>query len=230
VGTANVSFDATQRIGALMIGNGGVASVTAGGANVLTVTSLGIAAAGRLNLNDNQLVVDYAPLAASPITGIRALLTSGYHNGAWDGSGIMTGLGDASKFALGFAEASDVGGSVAGLGLDGTAVVVKFTLYGDANLDGKVDFLDLSKLAQSFNTTLPATQGSWDRGDFNFDGKVDFLDLAKLAQQYNTSLPGAANVASAAQSLAPMTVQAARPVAASVARRPVRWHDRHDRR
>jgi len=186
VGTASVSFDATQRIGALMIGNGGVASVAAGGANVLTVTSLGIAGAGRLNLNNNQLVVDYAPLAASPIAGIRALLTSGYHNGAWDGNGIMSGLSDASKFALGFAEASDVGG-IAGLGLDGTAVVVKFTLYGDANLDGTVDFLDLARLAQSFNTTLPATQGSWSRGDFNFDGMVDFLDLAKLAQQFSDS-------------------------------------------
>jgi hypothetical protein len=206
-----------------------VASVAAGGANVLTVTSLTVAAAGRLNLNNNELVVDYAPLAGSPIAGIRALLTSGYHNGAWDGNGIMSGSGDASKFALGFAEASDVGG-IAGLGLDGTAVVVKFALYGDANLDGKVDFLDLAKLAQSYNATLPAQQGSWDRGDFSYDGAVDFLDLAKLAQQYNTSLPGAANLASAAQSLSPVTVQAARPVAALVVHRPVRRHDRHDRR
>lgn len=228
VGTAGASFDATQRIGALSIGSGGVASVTAGGANVLTVTSLGVAAAGRLNLNNNELVVDYAPLATSPIGGIRALLTSGYHNGAWDGNGIMSGSGDALKFALGFAEASDVGG-IAGLGLDGTAVVVKFALYGDANLDGKVDFIDLAKMAQNFNSALPATQGSWDRGDFNFDGMVDFLDLAKLAQQYNTSLPGAANAASAAPSSAPVKVRAARPAAGLAVHRPVR-HDRHDQR
>jgi hypothetical protein len=223
-GLVNVSFDATQRIGALAIGNGGVATVTAGGANVLTVTSLDIAAGGRLNLNNNSLIVDYAPLSASPIAGVQSLLKSGYHNGAWDGNGIMSGMGNASTFALGFAEASDVavGGMFAGQVVDGSAVVVKFTLYGDATLDGRVDFNDLVKLAQNYNTTVPATpHGSWSGGDFTFDGAVDFNDLVRLAQNYNTSLPGSAGVVAQAQLPDIASVQAGPTVDRSPVRRRV---------
>jgi hypothetical protein len=192
-GIANVRFDTTQRIGALTIGNGGLATLTAtggGSANVLTVTSLDLAPTARLDLDDNALIVDYPPTvppASSPIASIRSLLQHGYAGGAWNGNGIMTSLGNPTTFALGFAEASDVapGGTFAGQSVDGTAVVIKFTLYGDANLDGKVDFLDLATLAQSYNSTA----ANWSQGDFNFDGSVDFLDLARLAQNYNATLP-----------------------------------------
>jgi hypothetical protein len=57
------------------------------------------------------------------------------------------------------------------------------TAAADANGDGRVDFLDLSILAQNYNQPAPSTKA----GDFNRDGIVDFLDLAMLAQAYNTS-------------------------------------------
>jgi Ca2+-binding RTX toxin-like protein len=188
-GIANVRFDATQRIGALTIGNGGLATLTAGGGRVLTVTSLNIAAQGRLDLADNALIVDYAPSANSPIGVVQSKLASGFHGGIWDGQGIMSSSAGGS-FALGFAEASDVaaGGLFAGQVVDGTAVVVKFTLSGDANLDGRVDFNDLVRLAQHFNSV----GAGWAQGDFNFDARVDFDDLVRLAQNFNTSLGGAA--------------------------------------
>jgi hypothetical protein len=58
---------------------------------------------------------------------------------------------------------------------------------GDATLDGVVDFNDLAKLAQSYNTAGK----TWLDGDFNYDGTVDFLDLAVLAQNYNQAVPSA---------------------------------------
>jgi len=64
-----------------------------------------------------------------------------------------------------------------------------FVLGGDANHDRSVDFLDLAKLAQNYNTSGGKTYAD---ADFNGDGNVDFLDLAILAQRYNASLPGAA--------------------------------------
>jgi len=73
-----------------------------------------------------------------------------------------------------------------GENVDSTSVLARFTLSGDTNLDGSVDFLDLARLAQSYNVT-DGTR-SWPTGDFNYDGNVDFLDLAKLAQNYNTAL------------------------------------------
>jgi hypothetical protein len=70
--------------------------------------------------------------------------------------------------------------------------VARYTLAGDATLDGAVDFNDLVKLAQNYNTSVKdVTESWWNRGDFTYDGIVDFNDLVKLAQNYNTSLPSA---------------------------------------
>jgi hypothetical protein len=75
-----------------------------------------------------------------------------------------------------------------GDGTGGDDYVLKFFSFaGDANRDRTVDFLDLAKLAQNYNTTGGNT---WATGDFNGDGNVDFLDLARLAQNYNSSLAG----------------------------------------
>jgi len=56
---------------------------------------------------------------------------------------------------------------------------------GDANLDGTVDFNDLVKLAQSYNTSGK----TWFSGDFTYDGSVDFNDLVVLAQHYGQPVP-----------------------------------------
>jgi hypothetical protein len=61
-----------------------------------------------------------------------------------------------------------------------------FVLAGDANHDRTVDFNDLVRLAQNYNTTGGKT---WADGDFTGDGNVDFNDLVILAQRYNTTLP-----------------------------------------
>jgi hypothetical protein len=72
-----------------------------------------------------------------------------------------------------------------------------FVMAGDANRDRSVDFNDLVKLAQNYNTTGGKTYAD---GDFTGDGNVDFNDLVILAQHYNTNLPapGASAAVSAA--------------------------------
>lgn len=59
--------------------------------------------------------------------------------------------------------------------------VLKQTEYGDANLDGVVDFLDLLPLAQNFGST---SNRRWNHGSFDGDGSVDFDDLLTLARHY----------------------------------------------
>jgi fibronectin-binding autotransporter adhesin len=170
--------------------NGGTASGTA----VLRVNgAFSITGGGKLDLANNRLIVNYDPTAASPITAVRSALVSAYANGAWTGPGIDS-AGISSTRSLGYAEASDVlgaagGGFGSGPGVDGSAVLVRYTLTGDANLDGVVDFLDLARLAQSYNVSDGKRQ--WSNGDLDYNGMVDFLDLAQLAQNYNTALPGA---------------------------------------
>src|SRR5437867_4658649 len=92
--------------------------------------------------------------------------------------------------AFGYAESADAqgptGGTFAGQTTDDTAVLVKLTIFGDTNLDGHVDFIDLVHLAQNYSTSGEKT---WGQGDFNYDGVVNFIDLVKLAQNYGSTLP-----------------------------------------
>jgi hypothetical protein len=76
----------------------------------------------------------------------------------------------------------------------GDALLSFFSLGGDANRNRVVDFNDLVKLAQNYNTTGK----TWADGDFTGDGNVDFNDLVVLAQRYNTSLPAPSDVVGAA--------------------------------
>ena len=93
---------------------------------------------------------------------------------------MLTGVGVASNGILGKT-------SFGGMTVDSTSVLARYTLGGDATLDGTVDFNDLVKLSQHYNGP-----GDWEDGDFNYDGVVDFNDQVILAQNYNTSLPASA--------------------------------------
>jgi hypothetical protein len=174
---------------------GGQASVL----NTLTIPSSGGTMLGRLDLADTALLVNYTDPAASPLVSIRSAIISGNHGGDWTGNGITSSSAAANRAtALGYAEAADVltfTGGVAtfqGQSADPTTVLVRHTLLGDATLDGVVDFNDLVKLAQNYNTAVSAiTDSWWTRGDFTYDGTTDFNDLVKLAQNYNTALPDA---------------------------------------
>ena len=62
-------------------------------------------------------------------------------------------------------------------------------ISGDANLDGKVDINDLTKVLNNF---LGETTGmSWSTGDFNSDGKVDINDLTTALTRFGQSISAA---------------------------------------
>jgi autotransporter-associated beta strand protein len=190
MGAFSVTGNATSTVGAT-----GTASQL--GTAMLRVTSLTVNTGGKLDLANNRLIDDYS--GGTPITSIRTAIAAGYANGAWTGPGIQSSSAIANPTrALGYADASDVlpfangatSDTFLGSTVDKTTMLIRYTLAGDANLDGTVDFLDLSRLAQNYNVT-DGTR-TWAQGDYNYDGNVDFTDLAKLAQSYNTTLPGGA--------------------------------------
>lgn len=57
------------------------------------------------------------------------------------------------------------------------------TLAGDANRDGKVNFVDFLAFASSFRTANP----TWETGDFNLDGEVEFGDFLWLSANFGES-------------------------------------------
>jgi hypothetical protein len=164
-------------------------------------TPLNVTPAGKLDLTTRGLAIDVpAGSETTTLQSVRGQIISAYNAGgpAWQGSGITSSAAATNtSAAVGYAVASEVlpftngtSDTFMGATVDASTVVARYTLGGDATLDGSVDFNDLVKLAQNYNTTVSATTESWwNKGDVTYDGIVDFNDLVKLAQNYNTGLP-----------------------------------------
>lgn len=168
--TPTVAFAATQHLASLRLdGSGAAATLAAGGDKILVLGALEVTPGARLDLADNDLLLDYAGASAigaadgSTYSGVTGLLQSGYNGGAWDGtSGIVTTMPDAATglTTLAIGEAADILGISGtqtaewnGHSVDATTVIVKYTYGGDTNFDGKLDaddygVIDFNILAQ----------------------------------------------------------------------------------
>lgn len=182
----SMSFAATQHLAALNIAAGASATLAVGGSRVLVTSILSIAGTGRLDLTNNDMIVDYT--GASPLSAVQSLLTTGYASAGWNGNGISSSTAaGTSTTALGFAEAIDLFTSFpaifSGQSIDNTAVLVKYTFYGDADLSGNVNLTDFNRLAANFGQTARR----WVHGDFNFDATVNLLDFNRLAANFGSS-------------------------------------------
>jgi len=135
-----------------------------------------------------RFIFDYTGAGNSPFAQIKADVISGFAGGAWNGPGINSSAAAGSlATGVGYAEASNVlsatGGTFAGVGVDGTAVLVRYTLRGDHNLDGGVNLDDFTRLAAGFGAA-----GVWSSGDSNYDGTVNLDDFTALAANFGLSL------------------------------------------
>jgi hypothetical protein len=175
-------------LSALQVGDQGllaVAPAAQGSPRVTNVaTSLSISGSGRLDVGNQDA------LTSSPAATIRADLASAYHGGDWAGpAGITSSLAIANPavYTLGYAASADPSAQDAGLHVLPGQTLVRPTLTGDANLDGKVNFFDLSQLlGYKYNTGQPA---SYTDGDLNYDGVVDFFDIVTLlSANYNSGV------------------------------------------
>jgi hypothetical protein len=187
VGNSSISFGgARTRIGELTLNDASAARITAGGARALIVTSLDLKPDASLDIADNALIVDYA--GPSPIESIRAAISRGYANGAWNGTGLRSAMAAQPGMAVGYAESGDLfttfPATFAGQPVDDSAVVVRRTLKGDANLDGRVNLADFNRLAVNFGQ---AGRG-WSTGDSNYDGEVNLSDFNALAGNFGREM------------------------------------------
>jgi hypothetical protein len=197
-GGSTVNFATSQHLGKISLATGAIklAAASPAGSRLIDATDFSITG-GQLDLANGRLIIDYTP-GNSPHQAIRAAVAMAFDPASpthWTGQGITSSIAAGeSGTGVGYAESSDVLGVAGGVfgpeAVDGSAVLVRYTKLGDANLDGTVDFNDLSRLAQNYNRTDGTIP--WSGGDFNYDGNVDFNDLSALAQNYNTALPAGA--------------------------------------
>jgi subtilase family serine protease len=153
----------------------------------MLIQTASLSDAGQLDLGGNDLIVHNGNLAA-----ITALLASGYNGGAWNGAGIdsTAAATDTTRLTALGAVANSFYGQAGQPLFDGIApsptdILVKYTYYGDANLDGKIDGTDYNRLDSGL---LFAATG-WANGDFNYDGTVNGTDYALIDNSFNTQGP-----------------------------------------
>jgi len=184
----------------LSLTNGAIATVTSLGSaraianyHLLVIGLVGATAAplytidstSTLNLADNDMAILYGT-GTSPLSTVQSELSQAYDGTLWDKPGLTSSVAATmgGVTALGFGEASTLGLSTFdGLTLGGNAVLVKYTLTGDANLDGTVNFSDFSIVQNNFGQS-----SNWSGGDFNYDGVTNFNDFSLLQNNYGQSL------------------------------------------
>ena len=210
-GTVNVS-SASATPGVVTIGSGATvnlngaapsgASVTVNGTlnlasnldtsvGVVTLGSLSIGSAGKLNIANNHMFINYGS-GPDPISSVASMLASGYAGGAWNGAGIDTTaplVVGGLTYGIGYADGADPQHLATGLA-SGT-IEVAYALLGDADLNGIVNGIDFGILAANFNKGITG----WDEGDFDYNNIVNGLDFGDLAANFNKGAAGTDAVA-----------------------------------
>jgi autotransporter-associated beta strand protein len=145
----------------------------------------------RLDLTNNAIIVGSFPApgdsGASDEQRARQYIRAGHAGGEWTGNGIASSSADANQFAMGYAQAGMLGlTEFAGLPVQGTDVIIRFTRYGDSNIDGAVNLTDFNNLAANFGSA----DALWRQGDFNYDSTVNLTDFNLLAANFGLGAAG----------------------------------------
>jgi hypothetical protein len=146
---------------------------------------------GFLTRGVNVWSTDVGPYGTVTVTGTTPGLVGDFDNDGDRDATDIDMLFDATPGTVPPADAIydvNADGSVnltigaAGSDVDHWVRNLKTTEYGDANLNGGVNFDDLLTLAQNYGVV---GNPSWAVGNFNGDTTIGFDDLLALAQHYN---------------------------------------------
>ncbi|MGC4031096.1 MAG: autotransporter-associated beta strand repeat-containing protein [Tepidisphaeraceae bacterium] len=159
----------------------GTGTIKLGSTAQTTLDSLTISGGGKFDLGQGKLLLNNGG-GATALANFAALLTTGRAGG----SGFFTSSAVNGSRDVGFKDT-------------GTGIYARYTVLGDADLDGDADFNDFLALQASFGAA-----GSFANGDFNYDGQVDFNDFLVLQANFGQSVSGG-DVAITSAQLAAMT-------------------------
>jgi autotransporter-associated beta strand protein len=186
----------------LAVNAGAIARSQAGQLTALDISSLTVAATGRVDVNDGGLVIRNGGQAG--IQQATALAKTGLENGGafdWQGPGISSteAFNDNTTagsvlYGVGVLQNNlNVAGSPDGTTTDATPgneiytsfkgrtvalndTLVRYTYMGDADLSGDVTSTDYSLIDSGFALAL----SGWVNGDFDYSGSVDATDYALI--------------------------------------------------
>ena len=196
-----VTFGSSYTLAALNIGNGASAQIALSSStpSVLVTSALSILGTGKLDMTNNELIFhSSAANRVGDLASLTSLLASGasFNNFPtyWAGSGIdsSTAAGD-HNFITGVGIMLNDGGNLTTLGptytttfggqtVSNTDILVRYTYYGDADLNGTVNATDYTLVDNGFNMGLTG----WVNGDFNYDQLVNGDDYTLMDNAFNT--------------------------------------------
>jgi len=143
-----------------------------------------------LDLTNNDMILDYT--GTTPLSNIVNMIRSARNGGSWNGTSGISSSSAASanpkNTTLGAMEATDykaiygANATFDGQAIDTTAVLIKYTYYGDADFNGKVNFDDYVRTDNGFNNH----KTGWTNGDFDGNGSVNFDDYVLVDLAFNT--------------------------------------------
>lgn len=180
---ANLNMNTTQHLASLSVGAAGRAKLaTQSTSGMLYVNSLSITSGGSLDLANNGLVVN-----SGSFQTIQNLVFSGFRSGPDpSASGIVSSTSQADGgneilvlFDNALVQSPDwPPGS--GNTISNTAIVGRYTYFGDTNLDGMVTADDYGALDANWGAINIPPGMKWIVGDLNFDGMVTADDYGAL--------------------------------------------------
>jgi autotransporter-associated beta strand protein len=206
--------NALGTVGPITIGTGGSLAVTIGanvptgvlhGALVTPSITFASATSGTLDIANNALdIQNQASTPSASLLAVNAMVRSAYNNGTWTGPGItstnaaqdpahLTAVGvilnDNGSGSMLYGSGGSISSTFDGATPNDGDVLVKYTYYGDTNLDGVVDGTDYARIDFAYQNNLTADPGSqltgWFNGDFNYDGVIDGSDYTLMDNAFN---------------------------------------------
>jgi hypothetical protein len=186
---ATVVVDQNDEIDLLDVRAGGTLRVTSGATlakSHLNGTSSLFSVVGTIDLAGGALL----SRAGGPTSSqFQTWLTRGFNAGSWNGTNaggaINSSLAHDSTLpdAVGYGLGSDIAiSSIGGFTVAPGDMLVRYTWYGDADLNGRVNFDDYVRTDNGFNNH----HTGWTNGDFDYNGAVNFDDYVLIDLGFNS--------------------------------------------
>jgi fibronectin-binding autotransporter adhesin len=181
-----VAKDIDQTV--LTINNGAYVRIAPSGTSTSVVTALTVSTTSNLDISDNDVIVNNpTPVAAaSNLTAVATAVNASFAGG----NGIVSTTMGSGLETVGFGLNSFLSyPTFNGVAVNDDSVLVKYTYFGDSNLDGFVTDDDLGYFLAGYGSDVSANP--WVLGDYNHDGFTTDDDLGFFLAAYG-STPGLA--------------------------------------
>ncbi|CAN5640658.1 hypothetical protein BH09PLA1_BH09PLA1_09890 [soil metagenome] len=184
---ATVIIDTSDDVGFLEVKIGGTLRILPGVVLALTGPPF-VSNFGAIDLAGGSLLLRAGGGGQLPST-IRNQIIAGRNGGAWNGSSANGAInsslaaGANPTDAIGYGLGSQIAPtSIGPFAISPADTLIRYTYYGDADLNGVVNFDDYSRIDNGFLNN----RTGWVNGDFDYNNVINFDDYALIDLAFNT--------------------------------------------